>query len=122
MELFSHPRYSWRDPSPVRRLTDTFSREERVKKEKAGTRPVGYVGSSGRKLFRYRDINQPVNPAVSTGRPFDNGPFAPSGGTFYYVNNIETSALSKRSSTKPIWRCISRESAIVNPACVSQIS
>jgi len=38
------------------------------------------------KLFRYRDINQPFNPAVSSARPFDNGPFAPSGGTFFYVN------------------------------------
>lgn len=55
---------------------------------------LGYVGSQGRKLFRYRDINQPVNPAVSTGRPFDNGPFAPSGGTFYYVNNLESSSAS----------------------------
>lgn len=55
---------------------------------------VGYVGSSGRKLFRYRDINQPVNPAVSTVRPFDNGPFAPSGGTFFYVNHLETSSNS----------------------------
>ncbi|MGA9995966.1 MAG: TonB-dependent receptor [Pyrinomonadaceae bacterium] len=55
---------------------------------------VGYVGSQGRKLFRYRDINQPVNPAVSTARPFDNGPFAPSGGTFFYVNQLETTANS----------------------------
>ncbi len=55
---------------------------------------VGYVGSQGRKLFRYRDINQPVNPAISTARPFDNGPFAPSGGTFYYVNNLESSSFS----------------------------
>jgi hypothetical protein len=55
---------------------------------------LSYVGSQGRKLFRYRDINQPVNPAVSTGRPFDNGPFAPSGGTFYYVNNLESSSAS----------------------------
>jgi len=55
---------------------------------------VGYVGSHGTKLFRYRDINQPPNPAVSTSRPFDNGPFAPSGGTFFYVNQLETSANS----------------------------
>jgi hypothetical protein len=55
---------------------------------------LGYVGSKGTKLFRYRDINQPVNPAVSTGRPFDNGPFAPSGGTFFYVNQLETTANS----------------------------
>ncbi len=55
---------------------------------------IGYVGSNGTKLFRYRDINQPVNPRVSTARPFDNGPFAPSGGTFFYVNYLETSAAS----------------------------
>jgi hypothetical protein len=55
---------------------------------------VGYAGSSGRKLFRYRDINQPVDPSVSTARPFDNGPFAPSGGTFFYVNQLETTANS----------------------------
>jgi carboxypeptidase family protein len=55
---------------------------------------AGYVGSHGTKLFRYRDINQPTNPAVSSGRPFDNGPFAPSGGTFFYVNNLETTANS----------------------------
>ncbi|MCM3869877.1 MAG: TonB-dependent receptor [Pyrinomonadaceae bacterium] len=59
-----------------------------------GVLQVGYVGSNGTKLFRYRDINQPVNPAVSTARPFDNGPFAPSGGTFFYVNQLETTAHS----------------------------
>jgi hypothetical protein len=59
-----------------------------------GVLEVGYVGSNGTKLFRYRDINQPPNPAVSTARPFDNGPFAPSGGTFFYVNHLETSANS----------------------------
>jgi hypothetical protein len=55
---------------------------------------AGYVGSRGRHLFRYRDINQPINPAVSTARPFDNGPFAPSGGTFFYVNQLETTSRS----------------------------
>lgn len=59
-----------------------------------GVLQVGYVGSNGTKLFRYRDINQPVNPAVSTARPFDNGPFAPSGGTFFYVNQLETTSHS----------------------------
>jgi hypothetical protein len=59
-----------------------------------GVLQVGYVGSNGTKLFRYRDINQPVNPSVSTARPFDNGPFAPSGGTFFYVNQLETTAHS----------------------------
>src|SRR5690349_10525882 len=59
-----------------------------------GVLEVGYVGSTGKKLFRYRDINQPVNPSVSSARPFDNGPFAPSGGTFFYVNQLETTAFS----------------------------
>ena len=59
-----------------------------------GVVEIGYVGSNGTKLFRYRDINQPLNPAVSTARPFDDGPFAPSGGTFFYVNQLETSAHS----------------------------
>jgi hypothetical protein len=55
---------------------------------------VGYVGSLGTKLFRYRDINQPPDPARSTSRPFDNGPFTPSGGTFFYVNLLEATATS----------------------------
>ncbi len=55
---------------------------------------VGYVGSHGTKLYRYRDINQPTNPARSTARPFDNGPLAPSGGTFFYVNHFESTANS----------------------------
>lgn len=59
-----------------------------------GVLEVGYVGSTGKKLFRYRDINQPLNPSVSSARPFDDGPFAPSGGTFFYVNQLETTAFS----------------------------
>ncbi|HET6976461.1 MAG TPA: carboxypeptidase regulatory-like domain-containing protein [Pyrinomonadaceae bacterium] len=59
-----------------------------------GVLEVGYVGSHGTKLFRYRDINQPLNPSASSARPFDNGPFAPSGGTFFYVNQLETTAIS----------------------------
>ncbi len=71
---------------------------------------VGYVGSAGRKLFRYRDINQPTpamiagyDPELAAGccapRPFDNGPFPPlGGGTFFYVNYIETTALSNYNS------------------------
>ena len=62
---------------------------------KNGVLQVGYVGSHGTKLFRYRDINQPPNPRVTTARPFDNGPFAPSGGTFFYVNQLETTAISR---------------------------
>lgn len=58
---------------------------------------IAYVGSQGRKLYRYRDINQP-NPTVSLSRPFDNGPFAPSGGTFFYVNQLETTSISSYNS------------------------
>jgi outer membrane receptor protein involved in Fe transport len=61
---------------------------------KNGVLEVGYVGSHGTKLFRYRDINQPPVPSLNTGRPFDNGPFAPSGGAFFYVNQLETTANS----------------------------
>src|ERR1700752_2704152 len=59
-----------------------------------GVLEVGYVGSHGTKLFRYRDINQPLNPTISSARPSDNGPFAPSGGTFFSVNQLETTAIS----------------------------
>ena len=48
---------------------------------------VGYVGSAGRKLFRYRDINQ-VNPATGTVR------FPALG----FVNQFESSATSKYNS------------------------
>ena len=45
---------------------------------------IGYVGSQGRKLFRYRDINQP-DPL--TGKP---SPFP----AFVYINQFESSASS----------------------------
>ncbi len=75
---------------------------------------AGYVGSQGRKLFRYRDINQPVIPGGP--RPFDNGPFAPSGGTFFYVNQLETSANSNYNAlqTSLTMRARSGFTAMVN--------
>jgi hypothetical protein len=48
---------------------------------------IGYVGSAGRKLFRYRDINQ-VNPATGTVR-FPG---------LVYVNNFESTANSNYNS------------------------
>ena len=63
---------------------------------------VGYVGSSGRHLFRFRDINQ-ANPLTGV-RPFDNGPFtppasiSPGGGQFGYVNQFESEASSTYNS------------------------
>ena len=75
---------------------------------------VGYVGSEGHKLFRYRDINQPTQAMINShdpqatggccaARPFDNGPFPPSppspaGTTLFYVNNFESSANSNYNS------------------------
>ncbi len=70
---------------------------------------IGYVGSQGRKLIRYRDINQPTEAAIRgydpqaaggccAPRPFDDGPFAPSGGTFFYINQLETSSSSSYNS------------------------
>ncbi len=76
---------------------------------KKGVLQVGYVGSQGRKLIRYRDINQPTEAAIRgydpqaaggccAPRPFDDGPFTPSGGTFFYVNQLETSSSSSYNS------------------------
>ncbi|HEY8184999.1 MAG TPA: carboxypeptidase regulatory-like domain-containing protein [Pyrinomonadaceae bacterium] len=83
---------------------------------RSGVLEVGYVGSHGTKLFRYRDINQPPNPAVSTARPFDNGPFAPSGGTFFYVNQLETSANSNYNALQTSFTLRNRRgwSAVIN--------
>lgn len=49
---------------------------------------VGYVGSQGRKLFRYRDINQP-DPLTGTPSPFP---------AFVYINQFESSASSSYNS------------------------
>ena len=57
---------------------------------------IAYVGSQGRKLFRLRDINQP-NPLTGV-RPFDLGPFTPSGTKFGVVNQFESSASSAYNS------------------------
>lgn len=57
---------------------------------------IGYVGSAGRKLFRFRDINQQINP-VTAARPLDSltaPPPSPAGTTFVYVNQFESSAAS----------------------------
>ncbi|HZD93999.1 MAG TPA: TonB-dependent receptor, partial [Candidatus Sulfotelmatobacter sp.] len=49
---------------------------------------IGYVGSQGRKLFRYRDINQP-NPLTGVPSPFP---------AFVYINQFESSASSSYNS------------------------
>jgi hypothetical protein len=57
---------------------------------------LGYVGSLGRKLVRYRDINQP-NDATGV-RPFDFGPFTAQGNPYGVVNQLETTATSSYNS------------------------
>jgi hypothetical protein len=57
---------------------------------------IAYVGSQGRKLFRFRDINQPT--PLTGVRPFDLGPFTPSGTKFGVVNQFESSASSAYNS------------------------
>jgi Carboxypeptidase regulatory-like domain/TonB dependent receptor len=74
---------------------------------------VGYVGSAGRKLFRFRDINQPTQAAItaadlacdcindgSVPRPFDTAAplsaLAPN--QPFYVNELETNANSNYNS------------------------
>lgn len=52
----------------------------------------GYVGSQGRKLYRYRDINQQINP-VTGARPLD-ALTTPGGNSFFYVNQFESTANS----------------------------
>jgi len=51
---------------------------------------VGYVGSAGRKLFRYRDINQTVGGGAL---PY---------GDFVYINQLETSAVSNYNGLQTI--------------------
>jgi hypothetical protein len=60
---------------------------------------VGYVGSQGRKLFRYRDINQGFTDAAGNfSQPFGSvllpSPPNPVGTTPFYVNQFESSASS----------------------------
>lgn len=56
---------------------------------------VGYVGSEGHRLFRYRDINQPPDPAIST---------SPINPNFVYINQLETSANSNFNSMQTTLR------------------
>jgi hypothetical protein len=74
---------------------------------------IGYVGSQGRHLYHFRDLNQFNNVAgsvescgngqtISYGEQcfpsYTEGPFA--GDSLYYVNQIETSAISNYNSAQ----------------------
>jgi outer membrane receptor protein involved in Fe transport len=75
---------------------------------------VGYVGSQGHKLFRFRDINQPT---VSQIQNYDYTQPPPNGGDecycvprffsaspYYYINYQESSANSNYNSLQASWR------------------
>jgi hypothetical protein len=75
-----------------------------------GVLQVGYVGSGGRRLLRYRDINQPNATAIRAydyatngccvPRPFDTAASLSAlvANTPFYVNQLETSAASSYHS------------------------
>ena len=75
---------------------------------------IGYVGSNGHKLLRFRDINQPTQAQVtaadlgcncindfSVPRQFQNAPFS---SPFFYINYEETSANSNYNALQASWR------------------
>jgi hypothetical protein len=68
----------------------------------SGSVMVGYVGSLGRKLFRYRDINQPNG--LTGVRPFDLGPFTSQGTQYRIVNQVETTANSSYNAVEAQFR------------------
>jgi hypothetical protein len=92
---------------------------------------VGYVGSAGRKLFRFRDINQPTQAEITAAdtactcindgtvpRPFDSAALISSLAphTPLYVNELETNANSNYNSlqvsvTQHNWRGLSQQLA-----------
>jgi hypothetical protein len=72
---------------------------------------VGYVGSNGRKLFRFRDINQPDQAAINAFDYQDNGccvprrfEGAPFFSPFFYINFQETSANSSYNGLQVSYR------------------
>jgi len=55
---------------------------------------IGYVGSQGRHLFHFRDINQVDPSTITAANPNGTSPYP----NFVYVNQIETSAISNYNS------------------------
>jgi len=88
---------------------------------------VGYVGSSGRRLFRFLDINQPNQAAIDAydpvngccvPRPFDTAAplSALASNQPFYVNELQTSASSSYNGLQVIfrqqnWRGISQQAS-----------
>src|SRR2546427_10446303 len=59
---------------------------------------VGYVGSAGRKLFRYRDINQPTSATIAAQTSICDGCVPRPFPSFFYINQIESAANSNYNS------------------------
>jgi hypothetical protein len=91
------------------------------------TLQLGYVGSEGHKLFRFRDINQPTAAQIfasdcplggTPGQPCPGGAITPSYSVprffaqpgnpnpspFYYINYFESAANSSYNSLQTSWR------------------
>jgi outer membrane receptor protein involved in Fe transport len=69
---------------------------------------VGYVGSGGHKLFRFRDINQPGQAAIDTYNYGANGCCVPrvfaATSPYFYINYQESSANSNYNALQASWR------------------
>jgi len=67
---------------------------------------IGYVGSNGHKLFRFRDLNQPTEAAIKAYDYHSFGCCVPVGlnGFFTYMNYEESSANSVYNALQTSWR------------------
>lgn len=67
---------------------------------------IGYVGSNGHKLFRFRDINQPTQAQINAYDYQGNGCCVPRrlNDTFFYINWQETSANSNYNALQVSWK------------------
>ena len=68
-----------------------------------GVLEVGYVGSTGKKLFRYRDINQPLNPSVSSA-PIRQWTIRAVRWNVFYVNQLETTRSQIQRTANELFR------------------
>src|SRR3984885_12309811 len=69
---------------------------------------IGYVGSQGHKLFRFRDINQPGQAAIDTYDYGANGCCVPrifaATSPYFFINYEESSASSNYNALQTSWR------------------
>ena len=71
---------------------------------RVGVLQVGYVGSAGHKLFRYRDINQPTEATIAAQTSICDGCVPRPFPNYFYVNYFESSANSTYNSVQATLR------------------